>query len=447
MKTLITICFLVVSFPFYLSAQNGNKPPSQESIFAKEIVTTVDKNLHVKPGVGVEKKGNCNPLNYIDQFNLNDLVPKPQKFEAFLKNFDFSFGKKLAQLKLDVTVPKGLKIEDLALEKLSKAKGLNDFVKKLTGKTLADIDDEDQVLLMDFYQNHPIKKLVQTKVKGKKVVKAQFLPCFASSSTTLELSSWRNYPETKWNLKTVVSIVCDCEDQTVELKEGSIIYKSELQAIFSTPRKELLKAKLLGPVDVTQKCCLDPEELPEETQEDKGPAEEYIPPKQTLGVNGGIGFEQDFEETTLCLGAEYLYKLTRLGNHPLYVGGQAEVATASFMDFSTFRVHVGPTIQLFSPITPSKEVHVTNGISGGYLFGTNDNNGFKDDLSGFTITLNTGLNVQLNENLAISVIIPVVNHQNLTLESQEGGFTSEVSNTTLLLNKNNPAKIGVRFGF
>ena len=89
---------------------------------------------------------------------------------------------------------------------------------------------------------------------------------------------------------------------------------------------------------------------------------------------------------------------------------------------------------------------MTNGIAGGYVFGTNDNGGFKDDVSGFEISLNTGFNIQVSPRVSISVIIPVLTHQSLTIDSQveEGSFTTD--DTQLFINKNSPAQLGLRFG-
>ncbi|MEM1001664.1 MAG: hypothetical protein AAGH46_03335 [Bacteroidota bacterium] len=450
MKTKYNYLLLLFLVPIGIWSQNNNKPPTQEAIFAQEIVKTVEKNLAVKPPILGVRTTRCDPHEYMQEFNVKDLLPDPGKFEVFLKNLDITYKNKLKNLKLEIGIPKGQNIEDFALEKLAKSKNLNDFVDELTKKSLEYLYEEEQELLIDFKINHPIKKKIEIQAKGKKIARSEERPCFATSNTVLKLANWDKYPEVYWDLDTKITIVCDCERAYItDLKNGSIEYSALIQSFFSTKDKRFIKAKLFGPMNVTKSCCEDedPREEPiEEPIEEEGvPVPEYIPPKQTLGVNGGIGFQQDFEEISICLGAEYLYNVTSLGNHPLYVGGQAKFITNSFMDFSSTQVHVGPTVQLFSPITRCADVHVTNGISGSYIFGSQENNGFKDDISGFDIVLNTGLNIRLNEKVSISIIIPVFSYQNISLEAQEGGSSFDISETTLLLNKNNPAQLGVRF--
>ncbi|NND89173.1 MAG: hypothetical protein HKM28_08030 [Flavobacteriaceae bacterium] len=73
--------------------------------------------------------------------------------------------------------------------------------------------------------------------------------------------------------------------------------------------------------------------------------------------------------------------------------------------------------------------------------------GIVDDFTGYSITANTGLNVQINETFGVFVEIPLIMHQSLTFKPENGGPGYETNETDLLVFKNSPIKVGARFGF
>lgn len=169
-------------------------------------------------------------------------------------------------------------------------------------------------------------------------------------------------------------------------------------------------------------------------------------PARTIGVAAGIGFENDFEETSLCVSGEALFRLNEPNPCGFYLGGDATFEYSSFNDWNQTTFQIGPKAQFHTPITPSKEVQWVNGIGAKYMFGNLDNNGFKEDLTGFNATLYSGLNIRLTEKLSIGLEIPVLGYENITYKS-DGGSEFKADNTSLLVNKRNPVKIGTRFRF
>ncbi|MDT0555614.1 hypothetical protein [Patiriisocius hiemis] len=255
-------------------------------------------------------------------------------------------------------------------------------------------------------------------------------------------------PFVYWSFASRVVENCNCKkDPDRKIKSLKYEYTSNAKGVLTSKKISFEEPKNIKFELLQEVCCPSKTETPKETALEINPTENISLPNQTIGGSIGAGFEQDFEETSFCLGAEYLYNATDVGDGALFIGGNIGVETTSFMDFNNTQFNIGPTVQLFSPITPSGETHMTNGINGNYIFGTNDNNGSKDDFSGFNIGLNTGLNVPLSDNVSISLIVPIVTHTSLTFTSQDGPGEFKADETSILINKNNPAKLGLRIGF
>ncbi len=449
MKTSIVITLVLCWVSTLISAQTPPVRPTTATTpattFGKEVTTTIEKNLEIKPKL-LDMKGACNPLNYLPEFNLKELVPDAKKFDDFISKIDFTYGDKLKGLQHQLTIPPNTTADDLAIDLLGKAKNFAGFVRKLTGSEVYELSEKDQNLLLDYYINHPLKKKPSAHVKGKKFVKAKIRPCLASSSTELKLIEWKSYPKLKWELITTITIICDCEKQMpTDLSEGTVIYKAEIRSTRTNNKIQFIKSILWGPVDVHAACCGMEEEYVEEEEEPTGPVQEYTPPQQTLGGSAGIGFSQDFDETNYCIGLEYLYQITTLGNNPFYMGAHASYGGTSFNEFNASVVQIGLSVQLFSRLSGYlKKVHITNGIQANYQIGSQTSNNVKDDTNGYSVTAHTGLNVPINENVSISIYIPVVSYQNVTFQNDISGEFS-VSETTLLINKNNPLRLGLRF--
>ncbi|MEM6516202.1 MAG: hypothetical protein AAF688_08465 [Bacteroidota bacterium] len=251
-------------------------------------------------------------------------------------------------------------------------------------------------------------------------------------------------PSVKYEIEINVNKSCKCfkdnNEESVDFE--TVVYKGFISGrvgsnsfTFSSvtdPEKELFSLN----------CCKakKPEQISSE------PVAQVELPEQYIGGTAGVGFEQDFDETSICLGVEYGYKFAQSEKGTgFYVGGEAALSTTNFMDFSNTMVHVGPQVQSWCPITPSKEVHWVNEIEGAYVLGSKENNGFKDDINGFNIGLNTGVNIALSDSWAVGIEIPIVSYQNLTFESKNNGTELKVDDTIVFLNKNNPATISIRY--
>lgn len=355
--------------------------------------------------------------------------------------------------KLEDTYELGLykTFQDKAVVAAQNSTDFIDFLYKATGRDLGDVNKKDEETLRRYYRHYksgnPLEYTIYIdyfKLKDG---------CELKISLLYSTSNYK-FPNIDWNLKQILEVTCPCNESNssddlyfskYEITGTSRGIYTALNKDFGTPTSAKLKV-------LNAACCIDSKDedtsielndhLPEEEIIDMYPIKEL--PTQTIGGSAGVGFSNDFDETNICLGAEYLYNLADVGNSSLFVGANIMFENNSFNDFNNSIIGVGPTVQLFTPINPAKDVHMTNGISADYLFGTNDNGPVKDDISGLQFTLNTGLNVPLNENIALSLIVPIVTHTNLEFTSQDENSSFKSDATDIFFFKNSPVKIGVR---
>jgi len=263
-----------------------------------------------------------------------------------------------------------------------------------------------------------------------------------------------------WEVTTHITVNCGCKPP-LEHKVRSVFYehKTQFKGVFNPDsftkfqrgKKDDYKLTFqntkgakLNVLEVH--CC--PAKKPKKENSSATPEapKNSSLPDQSFGGNIGLGFSENLKEVGVCVGAEYLNNVTSLGNNALYVGGQVNYLNKSYMEFRSNTVSLGPTAQVFTPINPNNTLHLTNGVSGSYLFGNTKLGDFENDLNGFSFSLNSGVNLQLNSNLSIGIIVPVLSYQNLTFKGQEG-FETKANDTQLFVSSSHPIKIGARFGF
>lgn len=173
----------------------------------------------------------------------------------------------------------------------------------------------------------------------------------------------------------------------------------------------------------------------------------YIFPKQTLGLSAGIGLENELEETSICFGADYNYRLTNdiSRRSAWYLRGSAHYSNTTFDDnkWNNFSVGFKPHIQI--PITPQREGQLTIGGNLSYDTGSQEFGSFKEDFSGLRYGLFAGINIRANEKFSWGVEFPFLSHIDYTFKPEGGGNDVNVSETSLILNKHNPVMLYARF--
>ena len=196
---------------------------------------------------------------------------------------------------------------------------------------------------------------------------------------------------------------------------------------------------------IRYQCCpeKEEEEEPAKTALNDDEGIEDLMQDQTIGFGAGVGFAQDFDETTLCVTAEYLYQINTDEYKGWYVGAEGSYSNTSFGDVSSNKTMVGGKIQHNFSGVPSGETQFVVGVMANYAFGNNDFNGFTDDFTGTIFCAYGGVNVRVSENWSIGAQFPFLIFENFTFKPESGGeFKSDA--TSLFINKDNPLKIIVR---
>lgn len=171
-------------------------------------------------------------------------------------------------------------------------------------------------------------------------------------------------------------------------------------------------------------------------------------PNFLVGGSTGLGWDSNDgnSATTLCFGAEFLYNIFEDDrNGAGYIGGFAGYHNWSADDSKENILRLGPKFVYFDPITPRGEVDLTYGIKGFYETGSREIFSSKDDITGWGVTSFVGANYNINERLSIGLELPFFGWSERTFKFDGGEVKQD--NTSLAINKNNPAMAYIRFGF
>jgi hypothetical protein len=326
------------------------------------------------------------------------------------------------------------------LYELSNTTNYAEFVFNITGKDIGQLKKDDLQKLRTLFDKHPLK----IKKTSTTVIESKLGKCSVKATVKMTPTKY-DYPKVSWNLETAVRIDCPCEGKTSRnLKYAYFVITGKVDGNLATTTASFEKLRDAKTELLAVICC-----SPQIASIGEGIIPDtYVElPTHNVGISGGISLTNDFDETNYCLGAQYLYNATEIGDSNLLVGANVGYGGTSFMDWKSRKVTAGGTVQLFTPLTSSGQTQATNGISADYINGCNDNMGVVDDFTGYSITANTGVNIQFSDSFALFMEIPLVMHQSLTFKPENGSPEFETSETEVMVFKNSPIKVGARFGF
>gem|GEM_PF-2938320 len=348
---------------------------------------------------------------------------------------------------------------------ISTTDNYQDYLKELGVKNITDLQNPEYTrkeydILKNLKKNDFKLGIHKFSKKGcAYTVENKFIPSkWTIKQTDKEKKTWTSYYEVRLLIR--VNVNCSCKGKTTS-DVKSAIFEYEGAGLFETkiffytskyylPPKTNFKflKKPESTVKLKQAFCCETEDISYEEPSIYIQSEEIgFIPNQTIGGFIGAGFQDNFEETTFNIGAEYLHTISQIGNSPLMVGGAVNYATTSYFETTTSGIAIGPTAQLFTPVTPNNSVFIANGVTAQYEFGSQDSFGFESSFSGVNVLLNTGVHIPLNEQLGISAMVPVLSFQSTTFKPDGGGESISDSNVGLFLRNRSAIKVGVRFGF
>ncbi|WP_203256574.1 hypothetical protein [Hyunsoonleella ulvae] len=345
-------------------------------------------------------------------------------------------------------------LEDKALNAINNSKNFADFVHGFTGKDIGGIKGErtssSGMVYKDIDEIRSYYKSLKKFLDG-----LEFTPkhdndlngnCRTEATSDVKIIKF-NYPKITWKISTYVTVNCICNNglDPTEVKSGSYEYTGTLNGIFTHAKMTFDQPKDSKITIHSLECCAIKEEpISSEPLTD---SIDDLMPEQYIGGGVGIGAQQDFEEISYCVSAEYLKKLTYGSDeNAWYVGAEVGYSGWSFNDSKSNRIKIGPKLQYHTAVTPSKQTQLVVGLMGNYNFGTNDNGFSKDDVTGIVGCAYGGVNIRVCENWSLFGQFPVFIYESTTFKSEAGG-EFKTDGTSLLLNKDNPLKLGVRYKF
>lgn len=355
------------------------------------------------------------------------------------------------------TFDKGLFMttEDRALNAINNSKDFAGFVKGFTGKDIGDIKGErTSGSGMTYKDIDEIRRYYKTLKKFFDGL--EFTPkhdndmngnCRTTATTRLKVIKF-NYPKITWEISTYVTITCVCNNglDPTEVKSGSYEYTATVAGAFTHTKMTFDQPKDSKITILSLECCAVKEKEEPISSEPQTAYIEDLMPDQYIGGGAGFGAAQDFDEISYCLSAEYLKKITYGSDDSAwYVGAEAGYSGWSFNDSSSNRIKIGPKLQYHNGITPSGQTQIVAGIMGNYNFGTTDNGFSKDDITGIVACAYGGVNIRVCENWSLFGQFPIFIYESTTFKSDSGEFKTD--GTSLLINKDNPLKLGVRYKF
>lgn len=355
------------------------------------------------------------------------------------------------------TLDKGMfnTLEDRALNAINNSKNFTDFVNGFTGKDIGDIKGErtssSGMVYKDIDEIRSYYKSLKNFFDG-----LEFTPkhdrdlnsnCRSEATSNVKIIKF-NYPKITWEISTYVTVNCVCNNglDPAEVKSGSYEYTATLNGVFTHAKMTFNQPKDSKITILSLECCAAKEEEPISSEPLTDDIKDLMP-DQYIGGGVGIGAEQDFEEISYCISAEYLKKLTYGSDeNAWYAGVEVGYSGWSFNDSNSNRIKIGPKLQYHTAVTPSKQTQLVVGLMGNYNFGTSDNGFSKDDVTGIVGCAYGGVNIRVCENWSLFGQFPVFIYESTTFKS-EAGSEFKTDGTSLLLNKDNPLKLGVRYKF
>ncbi len=408
-------------------------------------------------------KGNCNAQELIDK------VPDSEKIVNLYASINLSLvmiTNDEIQNSFAEEFDKGNfnTLTDKALNAYSSTKNFNDFVYALTGKDIGDIKGEKSVLeynangnlegkmrsdveaLRSLYENY---ELFFNQPKLNVGYNGPFTSdgCLLKMNSELKIIKF-DYPNIVYSIKTIVTVDCECKFKGEErkLKKGLFEYEATVSGLFTS--KKISFNQPVNPTATVKEleCCpLKQEEEPISTEPQIAYIDDIMP-DQYIGGGVGFGAARDFEEISYCAFAEYLLKISPGDENAWYAGLEGSYSNWSFNDASSNRFKIGPKIQYHTGITENNDTQFVAGLMGSYVTGNSDNGFSMDDLSGIRACIYGGINIRVCENWSLFGQFPILNYETITFKNDAGG-EFKTDDTSLLLNKDNPLKLGIRFNF
>ena len=270
-----------------------------------------------------------------------------------------------------------------------------------------------------------------------------------------------------WELRLTSKIDCPCNNNSnLKMKSGESEYKARVSSIL--PENNFFDMRFTSVDEVFRdileiECCDEPENDQNSEREDanddgnqeegSGSAGEkdkkccdHEQPNNSIGFFPIININDNFEDTTFGLSAEYLYNMgSSFLNNEWYIGGAATYQTSSAQDGEiTENFYIGALIiENRTPILPC--LQWVQRVCGQYGQGSIEAFGSEDDFNQLTFGIHTGFNMDIAPNVSIGADATILEFGNQTFTPDNAPEQeTDIGNFSLGSQR---IRFGVRFFF
>jgi hypothetical protein len=160
-------------------------------------------------------------------------------------------------------------------------------------------------------------------------------------------------------------------------------------------------------------------------------------------VGGGVGFgwsdSDGNSQTSYCVSAEFSAKVLGKDQNPKgagYLSAFGAYHNASSDSFDEKIAKFGVGFSYFDRITAHNEVQLIYSTKVSLETGSRDFSGFEEDLSGYAISVYSGVNFKINNRVSVGVEVPILTYRSRTFEANGAEFKTD--SFSAAINKDNP---------
>jgi hypothetical protein len=458
MKFLFLLAGLILFSISVTFAQPKTEKEVRKEAMAKSVKNfrTVLTRLYGNARLNPKPTKSCSKdaIAFLKGIDKKTLIPTDKDLEKEINTILDSLD---AEIKVDYAFNSRITTFKAFIE----SKSYPDFVFKLTGRDIGDLETSELgkkrlKLINDFYRRlkrllkQPFTVFKKSFKKGKCVYKVE---------TKLQLTQLKymfkkntNALTANWDIESKIRIDCPCTAaDPSKFKNAVFVYKSKSVGPIYTTRYNRSKKYTLGflivpyglvigamekPKLYAQQiiCCTGVSGIPEDSNYTEVPEKE-INYRETW-IDGGMGISFGTDEPTLFTGSGgVFFKVGTLAENGLYLGGKINATTPLGEDeISEIRITVGPAAEYHIPIGVNR-IQILTGVQAGYTFGSVEAFGFKDNISGFSGTVYSGVEVPVNDNLALGILLSLFDYSNLTFKAENNEFESSASNSVFIFDR------------
>ncbi|WP_186991662.1 porin family protein [Constantimarinum furrinae] len=456
------VLFLLAGFFFFSLADVNAQRKTDEEVRAEAMAksvknfNTVLTRLYGNARLNPKPKSSCSKeaVTFLKNIDKKSLVPDNETLEKEITRILDSLEPKLPNFKYYTQIR--------IFKAFVESKSYADFVFNLTTKDIGELEQTAKGKLRLLELNAYYRKLKRMLKQPFTVFKKSFKKgkCVYKVETKLQLTQLKYmFKKNKdaltanWDITSKIVIDCPCVTaDSKRFRNAVFVYSSKSVGPIYTRRvgkkSEYTHWYLVAPYGlvigamekpklVAQQilCCTEKSGLPPENSNYIEIPDKDINYRDTW-VDGSLGISFGKDELTLgTASGGVFFNVGNISGNPVHIGGKLSAVTPlGEKDIKETRITVGLGAEYHIPLGNNR-LNILTGVQGGYTFGSVEAFGFKDNISGFSGMVYTGVEIPLNNNIALGVLLNVFEYSNLTFKAENNEFESTVSNSIFIFDR------------